>query len=60
MLSYINMVLIVVVVVLVFVCFMMYFQAKSLFDKISLRYASALSTDMKVNDPFEKIWTGKS
>ena len=56
MLSYINMILIIVIIVVIFFCFLMYFQAKSIFDKMQIKYASSSSSDMKVNDLFQPIY----
>lgn len=56
MLSYINLALIIVVIVVIFFCFLMYFQTKSVFDSMYVKYASSAGSDMKVNDPFGRIW----
>jgi hypothetical protein len=60
MLSYINLGLIVVIIVVIFLCFLMYFQAKSIFDKMYIKYASSMSSDMKINDPFGEIYKAHS
>lgn len=60
MLSYINLGLILIIIIIVFFCFIMYFQVKSVFDKMYIKYTNSMSTDMKVNNMFEPIWTKKS